>query len=166
MSINRRYMGKIFLAPMSQQPKSDGTTLYINIGFNSQGNQVFPAWIPALEPAVGKEAYDALMAKLKSYLDANGVDNCLMYTSCILAPLCIGLICCGIMAAQGSKITGDLKEMAEKESWVSSLILTQMASPQAQTPDFTAYDQYGAPLKALFGQSKHSRRNDDVPVLC
>ena len=60
--------GKIFLAPMSQQP--DGATeLFINIGLANQGSLKAAEWIPALAPAVSKEKYDdrSVLSATKGY---------------------------------------------------------------------------------------------------
>ena len=73
--LNKEFMGLIMLAPGDKQP--DGATeLWINIGWNAKtkGAQKVPDWIPALEPVVSKEAYDRLMERIVSHIQANGIN--------------------------------------------------------------------------------------------
>jgi len=71
--------GRIFCAPEAYQPP-EGTLLYINIALNTwKGNQAFPQWIPAMEPAISKSDYDKLMAKLTELFETDppGCIDCL-----------------------------------------------------------------------------------------
>ena len=157
MQVDKKFMGRIMLAPNKVQP-ADGTLLYINFGWNTEGNQSYPEYLPALAPTVSKEDYNALMTQIKEYLDANGISMCLVTTGMVLAPCVIGCFFCGMAAMKANQITADLKaKVAAAPGWspVARLELSQVSTPQGNTPEFMAFDQYGSPVMGNFGGGKN-----------
>ena len=69
------YMSRIYLAPRSVHP-ADGTELWINFGWNTKGNVMFPEWIPALNSVCSKDEYDRLAMRVRDYVNKNGLDMC------------------------------------------------------------------------------------------
>ena len=65
------YMNRIYLAPRNAQP-TDGTDLWINVGWNTKGNMTFPEWIPALAPVCTKDEYDQLATRMIDYINEKG----------------------------------------------------------------------------------------------
>ena len=145
MKVNMEYMNRIYLAPRNAQP-TDGTDLWINVGWNTKGNMTFPEWIPALAPVCTKDEYDQLATRMIDYIKEKGFNvnvvrgffcgvSCLFLAGVAMAPLAAtgsGLVpmiategaagaCCvgGCLATKQytNKITEDLKAMLQDAGW-------------------------------------------------
>lgn len=151
--------GKIFLAPMSQQP--DGATeLFINIGLANQGSLKAAEWIPALAPAVSKEKYDDMMRTLSDHVDAHALSPCFIGLSTALTlAYCIGLPCCLYVMCQANQMKDDVKRIAEADGWCEcKLQQMQMAPLNWNQTNSIAYDSDGYVCKGTFGGGKHRAR--------
>lgn len=63
--------GRIFQSPR------DPCVIYINIGFNPKGAQIYPQFEPAL--GMSEWQYNTLVANLREQFDDSGMDPCLCY---------------------------------------------------------------------------------------
>ena len=139
---DKTFMGRVFLPPAPSQE------LHINIGWHFANAQTYPEWMPIFEEAISKAEYDALIGKIKGYLEKNKVDAglplCGMFTVC-----CFGIGCCilGYVASKASQITNDLKKIAEEHSG-ARIELVQYAPATARTAETMGVDQYGQPCIA------------------
>jgi hypothetical protein len=61
MVVRKDFMGRIFMCPEDFTPSDQGPQFWVNIGFNTHGNQIFPQWVAEMESAASKADYDVLM---------------------------------------------------------------------------------------------------------
>ena len=156
--LNKKFMGLIILAPGDKQP--DGATeLWINIGWNAKtkGAQKVPDWIPALEPVVSKEAYDRLMERIVSHIQANGINPCLGMCAWMTIPWG-ALVMIGLKNKE-DRLNNQLRDIVSEAGLGGAsppeLKMTQMATPQGNTPSAMGFDQYGSPVMGNFGGGEH-----------
>ncbi|KAL1510311.1 hypothetical protein AB1Y20_006631 [Prymnesium parvum] len=69
--VKKDYMGRVFLPP------APSAELHINFGWNVQNGQLYPEWVPIFEEAISKKDYDALVSKIRDYLDKNAINELL-----------------------------------------------------------------------------------------
>ncbi len=158
--LNKKFMGLIILAPGDKQP--DGATeLWINIGWNAKtkGAQKVPDWIPALEPVVSKEAYDRLMERIVSHIQANGINPWLGMCAMMTMGCGIGCLVMIGLKIKVDSLNNQLRDIVSEAGLGGAsppeLKMTQMATPQGNTPSAMGFDQYGSPVMGNFGGGEH-----------
>lgn len=148
MSVQKTYMGRIFMKPLVQS-RGQNAELYINIGWNTSGNQLFPAYDARLALACSEEQYNDLMNALREYMAENSFNLCCCLCAMIMAPYTLCISCC-IAHACTSNYTNNLAQIAKDKtkgfSYPARVELMQVGGRAAMVPDQMAYDQYGQPL--------------------
>jgi len=159
-AVNKEFYGKIFLAPPTGNVPVQHTELWINFGWNTKGNQLFPEYQLFLAPVCSNERYDALMREIKAYLDANGIDLCCVNCTvacCMAGCPCIVWPCFWALKCQADKITAKLSELVDDAKIGGPvpprLQLVQATSPGADVPSHKAYDHFGQPCMGRFETS-------------
>ena len=147
-------MGRIYMKPLGQS-RGQNAELYVNIGWNTSGNQIYPPYDPRLAAACTEAQYNDLINACKEYMDSNTVPFPAMMCCMICGIYCLCIPCCCIYAwAKG--FTKGLKDIIDKKtdewSYPVRLALMEVGGHVAQLPDQMAYDQYGQPL---FVTGKH-----------
>mmetsp|Transcript_92114 Transcript_92114/g.257471 ORF Transcript_92114/g.257471 Transcript_92114/m.257471 type:complete len:103 (+) Transcript_92114:83-391(+) len=89
--INKHFMGRSFVAPPGKSPKGYHD-VYVNIGLGLKACQMFPPYLPILEPACNAAQYDGLMEALKNKMKADAQDPCAIKCAVMLAA-CTGCVC-------------------------------------------------------------------------
>lgn len=129
--------GRVFLAP---PPKNE---LWVNIGWNVEGSQLYPEWVPQMEGAISKDDYDFMIARVKQCMDDNNMEEAAVWCCVFFVPI----VGCCFMSARGHRITGHLKRIC-KDFPNARLELhhatNHVASPN---PEHQAYDQFGKRLE-------------------
>lgn len=149
MAVNKEFMGRIFLCPERFSPPDQGPQFWVNIGFNTHGNQIFPAWVAEMESAASKDDYDAMIKDLKDYFDSSAPSM-----GCVMASLFCGACVClvwnfergmhAVAAQHTHRFRGGL-----------IILRKDMSMPVANVPGEQSKDQYGAaPVSSGRGRSK------------
>ncbi|KAJ1478948.1 hypothetical protein T484DRAFT_1903731 [Baffinella frigidus] len=145
----KSYMGRIFLTPVKFSPEQ-GPQFWVNIGFNTAGNQIFPEWCVQMEGAVSKPDYDALMKDLKEYFDAEAgspasviAQNFGLNCGCLFAHFESGMN--AVLARHAPRFPGGIIIERKDE---------EMSKPVANVPQEQSVDQYGNGLFATVGKSR------------
>ena len=134
------YMGRIFLSPVNVSPEQ-GPQFWVNIGFNTAGNQIFPEWVEQMEGAqVSKDDYDAMMKDLKEYFD-NGAPP----MACMLSSMLVCACVC-VVAHFESGMNAVLAQHTHRFSGGVVIERKDMSKPVANVPQEQAIDQYGKGL--------------------
>lgn len=148
MSVQKTYMGRIFMKPLAKS-RGQNAELYINIGWNTSGNQLFPPYDARLGMVCSEEQYNDLMNALREYMAENSFNMCCCVCAMIMAPYTLCISCC-IAHACTSKYTEKLVQITQEKtkgfSYPWRLELMQAGGHQAMVPDQMAYDQHGQPL--------------------
>ena len=164
----KHYMGRIYMKPLGQS-RGQNAELYVNIGWNTSGNQTYPPYDPRLAAACTEAQYNDLINAYRDYMDSNAVPfpamMCCMICSIALGVYCLCIpLCCLCAWAKG--FTKGLKEITDKKTdeWSCPvrLALMEVGGHVAQVPDQMAYDQYGQPLLV---SGKHGHVNAAWPPL-
>lgn len=149
------YMGRVFLAPKYYTKVPDQCELWVNFGWNSKRNQMFPDYYPAFAPACTAEQYSALAKEIKTYLDQNGSD--LQYASCMMCLCmtcpCIFWPCCCAMSMQANAITKEVRTIIETMSkgWTLPARLEFCQFSQRVCGEEVAKDHLGRDLETTIG---------------
>ena len=105
MMVDKTFMGRVFLPP---EPSAE---LHINFGWNVQNGQKYPELMPLFQEAISKQDYEALMSKIKDYLEKNSINDCLPICGLMTIGCGVGCFVCGSIAHSASKITSDLTKI-------------------------------------------------------
>ena len=165
---NKDYMGRIYMKPLGQS-RGQNAELYVNIGWNTSGNQTYPPYDPRLAAACTEAQYNDLINAYRDYIDSNAPPFPAMMC-CMICSMAFGIYCCCIplccLYAWAKRFTGSLQEVTKKKTdeWSCPvrLALMEMGGHVAQVPDQMAYDQYGQPLLV---SGKHGHVNAAWPPL-
>ena len=140
------YMGRIFLLPKDHFSSSNPEQIWINVGWNTDRNRLFPPYLQVFSGFLSQVHYDDLMKDLQNYMDRNALNFCA--ASCALS-CCFLVIPLLIVYLRAKKYTRGLQSLLEKkrkELGINVPIrieLTQIAGPK---PSQTITDQYFKPL--------------------
>jgi len=137
-------MGRIFMSPVNVSPEQ-GPQFWVNIGWNTAGNQILPEWVEQMEGAqVSKDDYDAMMKDLKEYFDSEAPGTAYMLISelvcactCVVAKFESGMH--AVLARHTHRFPGGIVVSRNDQS-----------RPVANVPQEQAIDQYGNGLSESF----------------
>lgn len=147
------YMGRIFLLPKDHFSSLNPEQIWINVGWNTDRNRLFPPYLQVLSSFISQTHYEALMKDLEDYMDRNALSFCA--ATCALS-CCFLIIPVLVMYLKSKKYTRGLQRLLEKrrkELGISvpiRLELTQMAGAKPIQP---ITDQYFKPL--LLSEENH-----------
>ncbi|CAK0880607.1 unnamed protein product [Prorocentrum cordatum] len=105
---NLTYAGRIYQNPM--KPKE----IWANIGWNTQGNQLFPPWEPALRAHVAEGDYNKIMDALRSEFANSPTGNfALSFCAMMLCQLTLGILSCPLcyLKLKINEFNAKLKEL-------------------------------------------------------
>ena len=139
------FMGKFYLIPENEQTSGE-STIYLNFGWNTKGNQSFPPYSKTILDNVCSETqYKKLCDDVTNYLDENGLDLCCAQVacafSCLILPLCY--LCIYV-----NKINNDIKQIISNNTkdWMSctaSMELMQASGRVTNVRDGVGYREDG-----------------------
>lgn len=147
MSVISYIMGRTFMAPRSKT-NGPGCELWINFGWNTQGNQRFPDYVAELAPVIDATTYQQMCKELQEMFNKESYPFELMCMCMLCAPCTLCLSCCAAKM-YANKLTEKAREIVERHSRHGKgitrmrLELIEMAVP---TGDM-GVDQYGQPLQ-------------------
>lgn len=163
MTLITEYFGKFYLVPESKW-KRDTSTVFLNFGWNSVGNQSFPVYSETILADVCTEIqYKNMIDEIKKYLDDNGMDYCCASTLCIFGwCLCIPL--CYLMC-RVNQINRDLREIIEKNSkkWSNCSVVMEMTQSSGVVNNLSTGVGYLEDGTVLTRPEMVSRGSDMVP---
>eukprot|EP00128_Syssomonas_multiformis_P018125 Colp12_sorted_trinity150504_noHs@32609 len=149
MATNRNYMGRIF--------KLNGSAdFYLNLGWNTRGNQKYPEWIPPLGVAIEKHAYDALIQDFKTMFDAEALDFCAAQSSLFLCMFTAGVLSCPmIYYCHRVKVVlqrhiNDIITKHKANLRPGCNMRCELLEMASATSGNIAFDQYGQRLESVF----------------
>jgi hypothetical protein len=138
-------MGRIFMSPVKFSPEQ-GPQFWVNIGWNTAGNQIFPEWVEQMEGAqVSKDDYDAMMKGLKEYFDSEAPGTAYMQIS--------ELVCAGacVFAKFESGMHAVLARHTHRFSGGIVVSRNDQSRRVPNVPQEQSIDQYGNGLSGTTG---------------
>lgn len=145
-NVDKSFMGRIFLSP--EMEDGAGHSVYINFGWNTKGNQKFPAYDERIfGDAIDEAEYNQMVTELKAYLDESGINEgiarCTLL-SCILPPL--ALIPCVWLSYSSFALSRNIEKMVQAKNWKVP-VYVELGTPVEAPEDYgRPLDQTGRPL--------------------
>lgn len=163
MNVEKTYMGRIIYAPQHDAPGE----LWLNIGWNSKDNQMWPTYPPHLQGHVSQADYDALKREFDTVIQEADIDPSKTRLMCFGAMVCCQCCCCPCplcalyyhMKSKTDKCDGKLQQIVAQHNgnWGGGLSMRRCddTRPTARAPEAMATDSAGRPLETYFRQGKH-----------
>merc|ERR1712226_882686 len=107
MAVDMSKAGRIYLNPMARNE------VWINFGWNTGNNQIYPPYPGDFSSKISKSQYDTVLAEVRKTMDENKLPGWL--PCCFMVSLMGGCCCCVMAFMQGtvSKLNSKLKKAAE-----------------------------------------------------
>jgi hypothetical protein len=147
------FMGRAFLIPQDKAPQGQ-TVLYLNFGFNSVGNQVFPTYRDAIYGQYfSAEQYSRVTSRIKEYIDQHGTNVCCGKLAIMLASMSVCVLSCPMcyLHYKVGEIDNQLQKIIQEESsdWKcdARLVRHDACHPVARSPVTMGYDETGTALE-------------------
>lgn len=150
---SKTYMGRIFLAPVSASPPGK-STIYINIGWNTCGGQLYPEYSAEqiLQEICEEQQYNELKESLQSYLSSRGIPASCAVCSVLCLPC--SLPCCFLMMCAACCVTRGLKGIVADHGsgrigtsggwrYPIRMVMPTAGMPTAHVEQSMGFDQYG-----------------------
>lgn len=147
------YMGRIFLLPKDHLSSSNPEQIWINVGWNTDRNRLFPSYLQVFSSFLSQFQYDALMKDLKEYMDRNALNFCAATCALSCFILVFPLLIVYLRAKKYTRGLQRLLEQRKKELGITvpiRLVLTQATHTKLIQP---ITDQYFKPL-LLFSEEE------------
>ena len=136
--------GRIFLAPGTSPAAAE---VWVNIGWETEGDQVYPSYVPQLADACSADQYQGLMDALRRVLKGSSV-NVPAYRVAALCFLCGGCCLWCIMNANAQTLRGEVADAVAEHcrAWPAAARLEAVATAGPGAADRAGLDQWGKPL--------------------
>jgi hypothetical protein len=146
--ISREYMGRMFMLPPEHE--KDGQELWINFGWNTADNRLFPSYHDVLAPICSQQQFDDLMRSVKDYAAEHSLNQCMAQSSLIMCMACclpVPLVCVYWQVRQFNSGLEELLNAASQKTFPVRVRykLTQAIKPATAAPP--PCDQFGRALQ-------------------
>ncbi len=156
MPVVNNFMGRVFLVPQNETPQGK-TVLYMNFGFNSVGNQLFPLYQDKLLGQYFSEAqYNRVSSRITEYLSQNGTSASCGMAAIFVAAMTMGIVSCPLcyVYCKVKEIDNQLQKTIQEEcaQWKCDvkLVWEDICQPVANCAATISYDETGRVLESEF----------------